>query len=154
EVSEAAVREACEGELGRFLDARIDVVTSLADAVTRAVHEVAPATRVVFLDLSGATLGYATGRPATEASAASIGWRDGIDVAALASVCDGLGVLGYFADPDRLAREVLDYLHRAPDLEVLLRPMPPDSASAEEFARKAEVLRRAGVVRIGVYHYG
>jgi hypothetical protein len=157
DVNEGELREACDGDLGRFLDARLAVVTSLADAVTRAVHEVAAATRVVFLDLSGGTLGYATGRPTTEASAESIAWRDGIDLPAVGYACGGVGVLGYFAEPDRLEREVRAYqrrLQEAVNLEVLLRPMPPDSATADDLQRKVDVLRRAGVRGIGFYHYG
>jgi hypothetical protein len=157
EVQEAELRAGCEGELGRFIDARLDVVTTLAEAVTQAVHHVSPPTRMVFLDPSGATLGYATGHPASEASAESIAWRDGIDVSAVARACGGLGMLGYFADPLRLEREVRAYLQRLPsgaDLEVLLRPMPPDSATSDELALKVDVLRRSGIERIGVYHYG
>src|SRR5262249_2799969 len=98
EIEDEQLRAACNGEFARYLNARLDVVTSLAEQVTAAVHAVSAATRVVFLDLSGATLGYATGRPATERTATTIAWRDGIDVAGIGRVCDGLGMLGYFAD--------------------------------------------------------
>src|SRR5207248_7918712 len=151
-------RDECDGELGRFLDARLEVVTSLAERVTHAVHAVSAATRVVYLDLSGATLGYATGRPATEKSAVSLAWRDGIDVPTVARVCDGLGVLGYFADTDRLEREIGAYQQHLPpasqQIEAILRPMAPDSASAQELAAKVALLRRHGVPDIDFYHYG
>jgi hypothetical protein len=157
DVEEARLRDECDGELGRFLDARLDIVTSLAERVTRAVHAVSAATRVVYLDPSGATLGYATGRPTTEEAAVSIAWRDGIDAAAVARVCDGLGVLGYFADSDRLKREIGAYQQRLPagqQIEAVLRPMPPDSRGAEQLAARVALLRRHGVRDIDFYHYG
>jgi hypothetical protein len=156
DVEESKLRSECDGELGRFLDARLGVITTLAEGVTATVHSIAPATRVVFLDLSGATLGYATGRPATERTATTIAWRDGIDVPALAQQCDGLGMLGYFAEPGRLEREVLAYQQLLPTNrppEVLLRPMPPDSRTAAELAAKISVLQRQGISDVGFYHY-
>jgi hypothetical protein len=156
DVEESKLRNECDGELGRFLVARLGVITSLAERVTAAVHLTAPETRVVFLDLSGATLGYATGRPATEKTASTIAWRDGIDVPALAQHCDGMGMLGYFADPSRLEREVLAYQQLLPadrPPEVLLRPMPPDSRTANELATKISVLHRRGIRDVGFYNY-
>jgi hypothetical protein len=144
------------GEFGRFLDMRAETVTSLVAEVTEAVHRVASGTRVHFLDPSGATIGYATGRP-TGGLATSIGWRDGIDLAAIARACDGLGVLAYFAEPDRFRREVESYATLLPpgrDLLVLLRPMQPDVASPDELAAKLRILGELGVERIGFYHYG
>jgi hypothetical protein len=79
------------------------------------VHAESPDTQVLFLDSSGATLGYATGRPATEQTATSIAWRDGVDLAAVARSSDGLGALAYFAEPDRFEREVSAYLQLFPD---------------------------------------
>jgi hypothetical protein len=156
EIEDEQLRAACSGEFGRFLDARLDVVTSLAERVTAAVHTVSPQTRVTFLDLSGATLGYATGRPATERTATTIAWRDGIDVAAIGRACDAVGMLGYFADADRLQREVGAYqgLLAGGPLEVVLRPMPPDSTTADELAAKVAVLRELGIGTLGFYHYG
>jgi hypothetical protein len=144
------------GEVGRFLDVRAKTVTSLVSEVAAAVHRVAPATRVHFLDPSGATIGYATGRP-TGDLANTVSWRDGIDLAAVASACDGLGVLGYFAEPARFRREVDAYRALLPperDLLVLLRPMQPDVASSDELAVKLRILAESGVERVGFYHYG
>jgi hypothetical protein len=156
DIDAVAIRTACDGEVGRFLEVRLEVVTSLAERVTAAVHAVSAHTRVVFLDLSGATLGYASGRPATEQPATSIAWRDGIDVAALGRVCDGVGMLGYFADSARLEQEVRAYqeLLSSGRLEVVLRPMHPDSTSASELAEKLTVLRKLGIDDVGFYHYG
>jgi hypothetical protein len=155
-IEDDEIRVACNGEVGRFLDARLDVVTSLAELVTAAVHRVSAQTRVTFLDLSGAALGYATGRPATEQTATAIAWRDGIDVPAIGKACGAVGMLGYFADSARLEHEVRAYqgLLAGGPLEVLLRPMPPDSTTAGDLADKVSVLRDLGIGDIGFYHYG
>ncbi len=115
-----------------------------------------PNTRVVYLDPSGATLGYATGRPASERTATSIGWRDGIDLAAIAPRVDGIGMIGYFAETARLQSELAAYTRLAPAerLEVILRPMAPDTASGTALAERIEALRQAGVAEVSFYHYG
>jgi hypothetical protein len=156
-LEEARIRDACDGELGRFLDARSAVVTSLAAQVSAAVRTVSPSTRVVFLDAAGARLGYATGRPATEQAAAAVGWRDGVDVEALGKCCDRVGMLGYFADVDRLAHEIRAYQSLLPGagrLEVVVRPMPPDSQSATDLATKVLALWNQGIEEVDFYHYG
>jgi hypothetical protein len=142
--------------LGGFGAVRQQVVSSLGEEMTSAIHGVAPETRVVYLDPSGATLGYASGRPSTERSAPSIGWRDGIDLPAIAEVADGLGMLAYFAEPARFEREVQAYraVSEQTRLETILRPMPPDSTSAEDLAAKVATARRAGATDVSFYHYG
>ncbi len=155
ETHEAEVEDAALQELlGGYAEARQNVVTSLVAEIVDAVHQQSPDTRVVYLDPSGATLGYATGRPATEQPATSIGWRDGIDL--LSIPADGTGMLGYFADEQRFDREVEAYLRVAPAdrLEVILRPMPPDTASAEQLRQRVAALRAAGVGEVSFYHYG
>jgi len=157
DVEESRLRAECDGELGRYLDMRRDVVSSLVGEIAAAVHAESPSTRVVFLDLSGATLGYATGRPNTDDPAVSIAWRDGVDPAAVAGAGDGLGMLGYFAALDRFEREVAAYQRVLPadrPLEVILRPMPPDVDSPLALADKLAVLRRAGIDDVAFYHYG
>lgn len=149
-------RAELDGDFGRFLDVRAETVSSLVSEVAEAVHRASPSTRVHFLDPSGATTGYATGRPSGEL-ATTISWRDGIDLAAIGSACDGLGVLAYFADPARFRREVEVYsllLPRDRDLLVVLRPMQPDVASSAELATKLNILHELGVERVGFYHYG
>lgn len=157
DVVEPELRAACDGELGRYLDVRRDVVTSLVRLVTEAIHAESPRTRVIFLDPSGATLGYATGRPASDALATSIAWRDGVDLGAVAEASDGLGALAYLANPERFEREVTAYLDLVPagrQLEVVLRPMVPDVDSPAALAAKIATLRRLGVADIAFYHYG
>jgi hypothetical protein len=157
DVDEAWLRSACDGELGRYIDARRAVVTSLVSEVTSAAHTESPSTRVVFLDLSGATLGFASGRPATEQPAVGIAWRDGVDLAGVAGASDGLGALAYFAALDRFEREVAAYqklLAPGRQLEVVLRPMLPDADSSDALAAKLAALHRLGVDEVAFYHYG
>ena len=157
EVDEDALRAACDGELGRFLDARLQVVTSLVQEVAATVRAESAGIDVTYLDPSGATLGYATGRPTTQASAASIAWRDGVDLAGVGQACGGVGMLAYFAEQPRLRGEVQAYQQQlAPDtrLEVLLRPMAPDVNSGAALAARLETLRGLDIRDVGFYHYG
>jgi hypothetical protein len=144
------------GELGHFLDARRAVVASLVHDITAAVKSESPETRVVYLDPSGATLGYTTGRPTTERTAVEIAWQDGIDLRSIGQTVDGMGVLAYFADPGRWLRELEAYstLLNSADLEVVLRPMPPDTSSPEELREKLVNLRRLRRCDASFYHYG
>ena len=65
-------------------------------------------------------------------------------------------MLGYFADPSRLERKVRAYRQLLPadgPLDVLQRPMPPDSLNGDELAAKVSVLRH-GIRDIAFCHYG
>ena len=157
EIDQASLREEAGGELGRYLDVRESVVTTLVREATMAAHAECPETRVVFLDLSGGVLGYATGRPSSDLESVGIAWRDGVDIRAVAGACDAIGVLAYFADQDRFEREVDAYCRAVASphaLEVLLRPMLPDVQSPEALGRKIVSLRRAAITDISFYHYG
>ena len=123
-------------EHDRFAGVRQRVITSLVDEIVGAVHAESPSTSVVYLDPCGATLGYATGRPATDRIAASIGWRDGIDLPAIGKLVDGMGAIGYFADLERLERELAGYRGLSTRLEVVLRPMSPGLAHRVRACRK------------------
>ncbi|HEX2740568.1 MAG TPA: hypothetical protein VHM69_08985 [Rubrobacter sp.] len=142
------------GQLLGYIEARIGTVTSLAAEVSAAVAD--EGARFVFMDLSGAEKGFATGQPTGEA-APTIGWKTGVDVAALAEACDNVEVTGYAADPGRL-RFDLDAYHAVladnarPGL--LLRPMPPDCRSADNLAEKVAIAREHGLERLDFYHYG
>ena len=137
-----------------YLDARTQTVTSLAAEVAEAAAD--EGARVVFLDLSGAEKGFATGQPAGEAAPA-LGWQMGIDVAALADACDTVGAAGYATDPERLAFDLDAYRALVADASrfgLLLRPMPPDCRSADNLAAKVALARRLGLRRLDFYHYG
>ena len=142
-------------ELERFAGVRQRVITSLVDEIVRAVHAESPSTSVVYLDPCGATLGYATGRPATDRTALSIGWRDGIDLPAIGSVVDGVGAIGYFAELERLERELAAYRglghaarsHPAPDV--------PRLTLRERAGREGrDRPNRIGAADLSFYHYG
>jgi hypothetical protein len=136
-----------------YLDERVETVTSLADEVSAAVGE---GTSVVFLDLSGAQKGFATGNPTGDA-APTIGWQTGVDVTALAEACDTIEATGYAADPDRLSFDLDAYhpvLADASRLGLMLRPMPPDCRSADNLTAKVALARERGLKRIDFYHYG
>jgi hypothetical protein len=105
------------------------------------------------MDLSGAVKGYATGKPEGEA-APEIAWRLGVDLPNLAGVCDGLEAIGYAADPARLRFDLVAYRALAPELSVVLRPMPPDCDSAENLREKVRLTRQLGLRRVDFYHYG
>ena len=136
-----------------YIDARLETVTSLAVEVSAAAGV---DTSVAFLDLSGAEKGFATGHPTGDATP-TISWQMGIDVAALAEVCDTIEATGYAADPDRLSLDLDAYqplLADTSQLGVMLRPMPPDCRSANNLVAKVALARKRGLRRIDFYHYG
>ena len=137
-----------------YVDARTQTVTSLAAEVVGAAAD--EGARVVFLDLSGAEKGFATGHPEGEAAPA-LGWQLGIDITALAEVCDTVGAAGYAADLDRLGFDLDAYralVANPSRLGLLLRPMPPDCRSADNLAAKVALARGLGLRRLDFYHYG
>jgi hypothetical protein len=136
-----------------YVDARIETVCSLAAEVSTAAGE---GTSVAFLDLSGAEKGFATGHPTGDA-APTIGWQTGVDVSALAKVCDTVEATGYAADPSRLGFDFDAYRTLIADgsrLGLMLRPMPPDCISGDNLAAKVSLARERGLKRIDFYHYG
>lgn len=137
-----------------YLDAQTQTVTSLVAEVSAAAAD--EGTGVVFLDLSGAEKGFATGRPTGEAAPA-IGWQMGIDLPAMAEVCEVIEATGYAADPERLGLDLAAYRARVADasrLGAVLRPMPPDCRSADNLAAKLAVARKLNLDRVDFYHYG
>jgi hypothetical protein len=141
-------------ELLGYLDARTQTVTAFAAGVSEAAAE--GGTSVVFLELSGAEKGFATGRPTGDA-APTIGWQVGVDVAALAEVCGAVEATGYAADPDRLNLDLDVYRALVADasrLGLMLRPMSPDCRSADNLVTKVALARERGLERIDFYHYG
>jgi len=136
-----------------YLDARAGTVVSLAEEVSAAAGE---ETQVVFLDICGAEKGFATGEP-TGGAAPEIGWQMGIDVPALAEVCDTVEALGYAVDPARVDSDLAAYRSLVVDpskLGLLLRPMPPDNRTVENLAAKLDLARDLGLPRADFYHYG
>jgi len=147
ELTRNVVGSLAGGELERYLSARERTVTSLVAEVASAAR----GTRLELIDLAGATKGYATGRP-TGGPAAASSWQHGVDVEAVAAVCDGVEVIGYAADPERLRLDVDAYGRSA--VSVILRPAAPDCASAENLREKVVAARERRLGRIDFYHYG
>lgn len=136
EVDHDTLAALADGELGRFLRAREGVVTSLVAEVCEAV-EAAGASRVVPMDMAGATLGYATGTPTGPPAPASA-WREGFD-------------------PARLRGDLAAYRTLVPparERSVALRPMLPDCDSAANLTAKVALLREFDVAWADFYHYG
>jgi hypothetical protein len=126
------------------------------EVVSSLVAEVAAATRaggaeLEFIELSGAVMGYATGRP-TGPPAPSIAWQLGVDVAGVARTCDGISAIGYAADPARVRGDLEAYGDAA--VSVIFRPTPPDCKSVSDLRAKVEVARERGLRRADFYHYG
>ena len=127
----------------------ISVRPQLTDAVGQS-------TNVAFLDLSGAEKGFATGHPTGDAEP-TIGWQTGLDVTALAEVCDTIEAAGYAADPVRLRFDLDAYRSLLAEVSrpgLVLRPMPPDCRSADNLAAKVALAREWRLKRIDFYHYG
>jgi hypothetical protein len=154
ELTLASVQGLAGGELGGYLDARTAVVTSLAaEAAEAAASEGA---RFAFMDASGATKGYATGRPEGD-PAPAIAWQLGVDLAAVARVCGGIEAIAYAADPKRIRLDLEAYgalLTDSSTLAAALRPMPPDCDSPANLAAKLRLAHELGLERVDFYHYG
>ncbi|MEU9845524.1 hypothetical protein AB0C69_40685 [Actinomadura sp. NPDC048032] len=140
--------------LTEYARARSPIVTSLAAEVAAAVA--AEGSRLTFLDLTGAVLGYADGRPSGAPAAASA-WRIGVDPAALGSAVPSYAVLCYAHDTARVAEDVAAYRAAlGPDttLRAVLRPGHPDTTSADHLSAKAAAARASGADTVDYYAYG
>jgi hypothetical protein len=139
--------DAAEPERDDYVRVREEVVTSLVADVAEA------ASPVPFepLDLSGAVLGYASGRP-TGPPAPSIAWRLGVDVAAVARASAGIEAIGYAADPERVRADLDAYGDAA--VSVIYRPAIPDCESADNLRAKVDLARDRALRRVDFYHYG
>jgi hypothetical protein len=153
DVERQAIEDVAEGELLRYLDVRSETVGSLVEEAVGVAGEAGK--RFVFLELSGAVKGYATGRP-VGGPAAEIAWKVGIDLDRLARSCPQVEVIGYAADLDRLRLDLAAYRERLGEapMSVAVRPTSPDCASPEDLAQKVRLMRELGVVRVDFYHYG
>jgi hypothetical protein len=141
------------GELDRYLDVRAETVASLVAEATEIAGDTGKT--FVFLELSGAVKGYATGRP-TGAPSAEIAWRVGVDVDGFASICPQFEVVAYAADVERVRLDLEAYRAQLDGvaLSVALRPTSPDCDSPENLAEKIRLARELGIARVDFYHYG
>jgi hypothetical protein len=138
----SAVSVLADGDLGGFLEARREIVTSLLAEIVDAVHSES-STKVTFLDWSGGLIGYQAGDP--------------VPLGAMSRVCDGLGSLGYTRDAGRFGADAAAYRTLIPDTRefaIEVRPMSPDCATLEDLLEKVRIARAAGADWIEFYHYG
>jgi len=142
-----------DGALGRYLAARESTVTSLVAEVAEACRQ--EGSELVFLDSSGAALGYATGRPQGP-PAPETAWSFGVDLPAVARAASAVGAIAYAADPDRVATDLDAYAAAAGPaaLEVVMRPTRPDCEDAANLRAKLDACRARDVRTAGLYHYG
>jgi hypothetical protein len=151
-----AVRAMFDGELGRLLDVRAALVTSLVGELVETVRSVNAQTALIPIDPSGALKGYAGGQP-TGAPAPSIAWQCGVDLPAIAKVAGALEVMGYASTPDRVRVDLDAYAQAIPassHLGVILRPCRPDCDGPENLGAKLEIASSLGLGRVDFYHYG
>jgi hypothetical protein len=150
-IDRAALETEAAGHMGRFIDARLATVTTLAREVASTIRRESPQTRVVFLDVSGA---FASGMP-DAVRAVDLAWRDGVDLGAVGPMVSRVAVCGYFTELARLRREVDAYRAALPDveLEVILRPGWPDALSGDQLAMRLAAITDAGT-RFAFYNYG
>jgi hypothetical protein len=153
EVTPESLAEYAGAHTAGYALARAETVTSLVAEVAAGVRRAG--SRLVFLDLTGAALGYASGHP-TGPVASRQAWRLGIDPGAVGRAADGYGMLGYAHEVRRVRADAAAYRAAlGPDrpLRVLLRPGHPDTTSARELTAKVDAARgHAGAVDF--YHYG
>jgi hypothetical protein len=139
------------GELGAFLACRERTVTELAAEVSAAVRR--PGTTFTFNDPAGA-FASASDQAADEVPPES--WRLGIDPAEVARHCDDIQILGYSRSPETVHADVAKYqriVDGAAGVRVALRPVWPDSESADNLRAKLDLLSQLAVTGIDFYHY-
>ncbi len=145
--------DVADGQLLAYFAMREEAVRSLANEVVEAAHE--HGARFTFLELSGAVKGYATGRP-EGGPAPTIAWQLGVDLAAIADVCDGIEAVGYATGASRVRLDLESYreLIGPGSLAVALRPTPPDCDSVGNLVQKLRVAKDLDLDRVDFYHYG
>lgn len=145
--------EALGPDVARYISSRTTTVTSLTAEVAQAVA--AEGSQLVFLDVTGALLGYADGQPVGEPAAAQT-WRIGVDPAAVAEASQGYAILGYARAPERIAHDTAAYraaIGPGRELRTVLRPGLPDTRSADELAAKVQAASAAADA-VDFYNYG
>jgi hypothetical protein len=150
------VGELVDGEMAAFLDVRRGVVTSLIAETTESVRRQRSSARVVVMDWSGGLVSYRTGEAEGRVSCER-SWQDGVDPAAVAAACDGLCILGYTRDIDRLRSDIEAYRARIPpdrSISIAMRAMPPDCHSLADLVARVGVARSVDPDWLEFYHYG
>jgi hypothetical protein len=157
-LSPQQVERLAGGDMAGMLAARQSIVTSLVGEVKNAVAKVSKVP-VLVMEWSGGLRGAGMGMPVGDTSTAAPdrAWQDGVDLPSVLAQCDGVGVLGYVREPAELRRDLTAYrtaIGSKPQLSVAVRPMPPDSLSANDVAAKIAVAGEFGAGWVEFYHYG
>lgn len=151
--SGALLGEGARADLAAFVDVRLQVVASLVAEVREAMAGSGVA--LSFIDHAGAMSHVMAGTSADDEVTES-SRKLGVDVAAVAAVCDEVSVLGYVDTPQRL-RALLDsytrVLGEGSAYSVMLRPLVPDCSSAENLRAKLAAVATSPAASVGFYHY-
>ena len=84
-------------------------------------------------------------------------WIEGHDLAALASVADGLDSCAYQSGPTEIFEDSWDVRNRVgdeTDLSFVLRPVPPDLSCQTDVVTAVQALRSLNPSGIAFYNYG
>ena len=145
--------EGARADLAAFVGVRMQVVASLVGEVREAMAGSGVA--LSFIDHAGAMSHVMAGTSADDEVTES-SRKLGIDVAAVAAVCDEVSVLGYVETPQRL-RSLLDsytrVLGEGAACSVMLRPLVPDCSSAQNLRDKLAAVASSPAASVGFYHY-
>jgi hypothetical protein len=131
---------ATDGDLAAYLRWRMGVVTSLVTEIRASVR--ADATVAVIPSVARPTGGA---------------WYEGTDLAGVADAAGIVEACFYEPAPERIAADLADVTRRLRGrgrLRGILRPGPPDLASAGAVAEAVRVLRAGGVEDIAFYNWG
>ena len=129
-----------DGELRRFIDWRMDVVTSLVAEIREVVR--GDATVAVIPSVARPTSGA---------------WYEGTDLAALAEVAGIVEACFYEPSAERVAADLFDLRRRIAGrgkLRGILRPAHPDLSGGRETVAAAKCLADAGLDGIAFYNWG
>jgi len=138
-------------EMAGYLDAREKTVTSLVSEVQEAAT--AAGVRLTF----SAHGGSAKGGKTQNSDSTNTSWMLGVAIEEIATVVDEFEVLGYATETAAIKRIVTGYAAAIADraeVAVALRPMWPDTTSAQDLSDRVQVAVDAGASRIDFYHYG
>jgi hypothetical protein len=137
----------CGADAVDYLSSRRSTVTTLAGSLARMAADAG--VRLTVIDPTVSSRTYLTGcGPLPDATDR---WVSGLDAAAMAGAGITTEVPGYLRDASDL-RRVLD--GSAAGTAVILRPGPPDNATADDLAGKIRVAEETGCSEVNFYAYG
>lgn len=145
--------EVARDELAAFIRTRLHVVTSLVAEVRQAMAGSGVA--LYFMDHAGAMSHVMLGTSADDDVLLS-SRKLGIDIKAVAAVCDEVGILGYVDTQERLRAMLESYVAALGDgakFSVALRPLVRDCRSEAEFAQKVAAVLETPAAGLSFYHY-